>query len=100
MAPQVRLGWHDAGTYDKELGLENWPRCGGANGSMRFKPEQSHSANAGLANAVLLLEDIKKQFPQVSHADLYQLASAVAVEVAGMCERSGRLISTAVQCWV
>jgi len=79
----VRLGWHDAGTYDKELGLENWPRCGGANGSMRFKPEQSHSANAGLANAVLLLEDIKKQFPQVSHADLYQLASAVAVEVAG-----------------
>lgn len=83
LSSQVRLGWHDAGTYDAQQGLAAWPKCGGANGSMRFKPEQGHSANAGLANAVLLLEDIKQQFPKVSHADLYQMASAVAIEIAG-----------------
>ena len=28
----IRLAWHDAGTYDKDTGVENWPKCGGANG--------------------------------------------------------------------
>merc|ERR1712196_378248 len=38
----VRLAWHDSGTYDKET------KTGGANGSIRFKDESGHGANAGL----------------------------------------------------
>ena len=42
---QVRLGWHDAGTYDKNIA--EWPQRGGANGSLRFEIELKHAANAG-----------------------------------------------------
>jgi hypothetical protein len=42
---KVRLGWHDAGTYDKNI--EEWPQRGGANGSLRFDVELKHGANAG-----------------------------------------------------
>ncbi|KAJ7524942.1 hypothetical protein O6H91_17G028700 [Diphasiastrum complanatum] len=77
----VRLAWHDAGTYDKNV-IE-WPKCGGANGSIRFSPELNHAANAGLQNALRLLEPVKEKFPHVSFADLFQLASATAVELAG-----------------
>lgn len=42
---KVRLGWHDAGTYDKNV--EEWPKRGGANGSLRFEIELKHAANAG-----------------------------------------------------
>lgn len=42
---QVRLGWHDSGTYDKNI--EEWPQRGGADGSLRFDAELSHGANAG-----------------------------------------------------
>lgn len=42
---QVRLGWHDAGTYDKNIA--EWPKCGGGNGSLRFEIELKHGANAG-----------------------------------------------------
>eukprot|EP00271_Cylindrocystis_brebissonii_P011406 TRINITY_DN288_c0_g1_i1.p1 TRINITY_DN288_c0_g1~~TRINITY_DN288_c0_g1_i1.p1 ORF type:complete len:420 (+),score=99.44 TRINITY_DN288_c0_g1_i1:61-1320(+) len=77
----IRLGWHDAGTYDKSI--PDWPTCGGANGSLRFQKESSHAANNGLTNAVKLLEPIKEKFPAVTYADLFQLASATAIEVAG-----------------
>lgn len=77
----IRLGWHDAGTYDKSV--SQWPDHGGANGSLRFKPEQDHAANAGLVNALALLEPVKEKFPNVSYADLFQLASALAIELAG-----------------
>eukprot|EP00270_Netrium_digitus_P014214 TRINITY_DN47_c0_g1_i2.p1 TRINITY_DN47_c0_g1~~TRINITY_DN47_c0_g1_i2.p1 ORF type:complete len:446 (+),score=80.95 TRINITY_DN47_c0_g1_i2:77-1339(+) len=77
----IRLGWHDAGTYDSKI--SEWPKAGGATGSIRFKPEIDHAANAGLASALELLAPIKEQFPSVSYADLFQLASATAVEVAG-----------------
>lgn len=77
----IRLGWHDAGTYDN--GISEWPKHGGANGSLRFSPESGHAANAGLLNAVDLLEPIHQKFPNVSYADLFQLASATAVELAG-----------------
>lgn len=77
----VRLAWHDAGTYNKDI--SEWPQCGGANGSIRFKPEIDHAANAGLANALKLLEPIKEKYPEVSYADIFQMASAVAIEVAG-----------------
>ena len=76
---KIRLGWHDAGTYDKSV--SQWPDHGGANGSLRFKPEQDHAANAGLVNALALLEPVKEKFPNVSYADLFQLASALAIEV-------------------
>lgn len=46
---QVRLGWHDAGTYDKNI--TEWPKCGGANGSLRFEAELKHGANAGSASS-------------------------------------------------
>jgi cytochrome c peroxidase len=50
----VRLAWHASGTYDKETGT------GGSNGAtMRFAPEGSHGANAGLQAARDFLEPIK-----------------------------------------
>ncbi|XP_071702907.1 probable L-ascorbate peroxidase 6, chloroplastic/mitochondrial isoform X2 [Rutidosis leptorrhynchoides] len=77
----VRLGWHDAGTYNKNI--EEWPLRGGANGSLRFEVEQKHAANAGLVNALKLLQPIKDKYTGVTYADLFQLASATAVEEAG-----------------
>uniref|UniRef100_A0A8R7UG07 Plant heme peroxidase family profile domain-containing protein n=1 Tax=Triticum urartu TaxID=4572 RepID=A0A8R7UG07_TRIUA len=77
----VRLGWHDAGTYDKNI--NEWPKCGGANGSLRFEIELKHSANAGLVNALKLIQAIKDKYAGVTYADLFQLASATAVEEAG-----------------
>lgn len=61
--------------------LGEFPKAGGAIASIRFKPEIDHAANAGLASALELLAPIKEKFPEVSYADLFQLASATAVEV-------------------
>ncbi|GJR88024.1 probable L-ascorbate peroxidase 6, chloroplastic/mitochondrial isoform X1 [Tanacetum coccineum] len=58
----VRLGWHDAGTYNKNI--EEWPQ-------------------RGLVNALKLLQPIKDKYTGVTYADLFQLASATAVEEAG-----------------
>ncbi|WOL02347.1 ascorbate peroxidase [Canna indica] len=77
----VRLGWHDAGTFDKNI--EDWPKCGGANGSLRFEIELKHAANAGLVNALKLLQPIKDKYSGITYADLFQLASATAIEEAG-----------------
>lgn len=77
----LRLGFHDAGTYDPSAG--EWPRCAGATGSIRLNPEIQNGSNAGLKAAVDLIEPIKQRHPAVSYADLYQMASAVAVELAG-----------------
>ncbi|KAJ4874300.1 hypothetical protein Rs2_39318 [Raphanus sativus] len=77
----VRLGWHDAGTYNKNI--EDWPQRGGANGSLRFEPELKHAANAGLVDALKLIEPLKEKYANISYADLFQLASATAVEEAG-----------------
>ena len=77
----VRLAWHDSGTYDDSIKGE-WPAAGGAIGSIRFEPEINHGANAGLAGAVKLLEPVKEAFPEVSYADIFQMASARAIELA------------------
>ncbi|KAI8551017.1 hypothetical protein RHMOL_Rhmol06G0152100 [Rhododendron molle] len=77
----VRLGWHDAGTYNKDI--KEWPQRGGANGSLRFEVELKHAANAGLLNALKLLQPIKEKYSGVTYADLFQLASATAIEEAG-----------------
>ncbi|KAI9352597.1 heme peroxidase [Obelidium mucronatum] len=74
----VRLAWHASGTYDKDT------KTGGSNGAtMRFDPEASHGANAGLSVARNILEPIKKKFPQISYADLWTLAGVVAVQEMG-----------------
>ncbi|KAM7259812.1 hypothetical protein ACFE04_015553 [Oxalis oulophora] len=77
----VRLGWHDAGTYNKDI--EEWPQRGGANGSLRFEVELKHGANAGLVNALNIIQPIKDKYSNVTYADLFQLASATAIEEAG-----------------
>jgi L-ascorbate peroxidase len=77
----VRLAWHDSGTYDVNIGT--FPQAGGAIGSIRFSPEVDHGANAGLAGAVRLLEPVKEAYPGVSYADIFQMASARAIALAG-----------------
>mmetsp|Transcript_13742 Transcript_13742/g.17931 ORF Transcript_13742/g.17931 Transcript_13742/m.17931 type:complete len:341 (+) Transcript_13742:62-1084(+) len=78
----VRLAWHDSGTFDKDI-KAGFPKCGGANGSIRFAPEIDYGNNAGLVGAVKLLEPVQKAFPEVSFADIYQMASARGIERAG-----------------
>ena len=78
----VRLAWHDSGTFDVNVKGE-WPAAGGAIGSIRFEPEINHGANAGLSGALKLLEPVKIAFPAVSYADIFQMASARGVELAG-----------------
>jgi len=77
----VRLAWHDSGTYD--VNISDFPQAGGAIGSIRFAPEINHGANAGLAGAVKLLEPVKEAYPGVSYADIFQMASARAIALAG-----------------
>jgi cytochrome c peroxidase len=74
----IRLAWHASGTYScKDMN-------GGSNGAlMRFEPECSWGANAGLKLARDKLEPIKEQFPQLSYADLYTYAGVVSVEATG-----------------
>ena len=85
----VRLAWHCAGTYSKADG------SGGSDGGkMRFDPEASWGANAGLGPARAALEPVKTMHPSMSYADLYTLAGVVAVEEAGgptVPYRTGRM---------
>eukprot|EP00756_Hemistasia_phaeocysticola_P042142 Hpha_TRINITY_DN16952_c4_g1::TRINITY_DN16952_c4_g1_i1::g.53837::m.53837/K00434/E1.11.1.11; L-ascorbate peroxidase len=96
----IRLAWHDSGTFDKNGGV--WPLSGGANGSIRFEAELAHGANAGLKKAVNYLRPFKDKYPSVSWADLMQMASALAVELAGgpvVPMRYGRVdVGTAQEC--
>lgn len=74
----VRLGWHASGTYDRN------DKTGGSNGStMRFSKEAKDGANAGLQHAQKFLEPIKEKNPGLSYADLWVLASYVAIEEMG-----------------
>jgi len=71
----ARLAWHASGTYDKGS------HTGGSNGAtMRFGPESTDSANAGLDLARRLLEPVKAKYPSVSYADLWTLSGVVAIE--------------------
>jgi len=74
----VRLGWHASGTYCAADGT------GGSNGAtMRFEPESADGANAGLDYARNKLEQIKEKYPEITYADLWILASYVAIEEMG-----------------
>ncbi|CAE7410103.1 ODA11 [Symbiodinium natans] len=77
----IRLAWHDSGTYDQRI--SEFPQRGGANGAIRFEPEMTMGANAGLDKAKRYLDAFAKKYPLISWADLIQLASATAVEVTG-----------------
>lgn len=74
----VRLAWHCSGTYSKA------DHSGGSQGGrMRFDPEKSWGANAGLGVARDALEPIKAKYPSLSYADLYTFVGVVAIEEAG-----------------
>lgn len=93
----VRLAWHDAGTFDQAIPASNWPACGGANGSIIYEEELSHGANAGLSKALNYLKPLKKKYPILSFADIIQMASAEAIQLAGgprIDMRYGRLDAT------
>ncbi len=66
----------DSGTYDDNV------KQGGATASIRFKPELGHGANNGLKDALDLLEPVKAACPDVSYADIIQLASAEGIAMA------------------
>lgn len=74
----LRLAWHSAGTACVAT------KTGGSNGAtMRFNPELSWGANAGLKLAQGMLEPVKQKFPGVSYSDLWIFAACVAVEEMG-----------------
>lgn len=74
----VRLAWHSSGTYDKMT------KTGGSGGgTIRFKEELAHGANAGLDKAVKRLEPVKAKHPEVSWADLIAFVGVVAIEQMG-----------------
>jgi len=74
----VRLAWHASGTFDKA------DSSGGSDGAtMRFEPESTDGANAGLSIISDLLLDVKKKNPDVSFADLWTRAGAAAVQLTG-----------------
>ena len=77
-ASLVRLSFHASGTYDRVS------RTGGSGGgTLRFREELGHEANAGLEKVLPRLEPLKGRHPAVSYADLYTLAGAVSVEALG-----------------
>ena len=77
----VRLAWHSSGTYDK------MSKTGGSGqGTMRFKEEFSHGANAGLSDtAIPWMETIYTKYSKdgLSYADLYTLAGVTAIKTMG-----------------
>ena len=74
----VRLAWHASGTFDKSDG------SGGSDGAtMRFEPESTDGANAGLNIMRDLLLPVKQQFPFLSFADIWTRAGAFAVRHSG-----------------
>jgi len=74
----LRLAWHSSGTFCKHSST------GGSGGAtMRFEPEVSWGANAGLKGAQDILEPVKVKFPAASYSDLWIFAAVVAIEEMG-----------------
>ncbi|KAL5593506.1 hypothetical protein FOBRF1_012608 [Fusarium oxysporum] len=74
----VRLAWHSSGTYDVETDT------GGSNGAgMRYEAEGGDPANAGLQNARLFLEPVKRLHPWITYSDLWTLAGVTAIRAMG-----------------
>ncbi|XP_040951032.1 thylakoid lumenal 29 kDa protein, chloroplastic isoform X3 [Gossypium hirsutum] len=76
----LTLALNDAMTYDKAT------KSGGSNGSIRFSSELSRPENKGLAAAMSLLDEAKKEIDSyskggpISYADLIQYAAQAAVK--------------------
>jgi len=94
----IRLVFNSCATFDLGDG------SGGVNGAtMRFKEEHEHKFNKGLVVAFAYLEPIKEQFPWISYADLWVLASYVALEDLGGPKiefRGGRVDASEPTIWV
>ena len=75
----IRVAWHASGTYDAAA------ETGGSDGAtMRFEPERSDGANAGLFIIHDLLLQVKSALGSaLSLADLWTLAGCKAVEFLG-----------------
>jgi len=74
----VRLAWHAAGTFECK------GNTGGSNGAtMRFAPESTDCANAGLSIMRNILDPIKAKHDNLSFADLWTFSGASAVEFVG-----------------
>lgn len=85
----LRLAWSDAATYDQSI--RDWPRCGGANASIRFDRNLLHPSNAGLSKALQYLRPLKKKYRNISWADIIQMAGSLAVELAGGPSMQGKM---------
>eukprot|EP01130_Rhizamoeba_saxonica_P015367 TRINITY_DN6876_c0_g1_i1.p1 TRINITY_DN6876_c0_g1~~TRINITY_DN6876_c0_g1_i1.p1 ORF type:complete len:310 (-),score=58.78 TRINITY_DN6876_c0_g1_i1:168-1097(-) len=77
----LRLAWHSSGTFDHTI--HDHYGYGSKGGTLRFKKEQAHPNNAGINLAVELMDKIHKQYPWLSHGDLYTLGGSVAVTWGG-----------------
>eukprot|EP00008_Paramoeba_atlantica_P010486 CAMPEP_0201492038 /NCGR_PEP_ID=MMETSP0151_2-20130828/32033_1 /ASSEMBLY_ACC=CAM_ASM_000257 /TAXON_ID=200890 /ORGANISM="Paramoeba atlantica, Strain 621/1 / CCAP 1560/9" /LENGTH=398 /DNA_ID=CAMNT_0047878687 /DNA_START=52 /DNA_END=1248 /DNA_ORIENTATION=+ len=74
----LRLAWHASGTFDKA------DSSGGSDGAtMRYEPESTDGANAGLSIIRDMLLPIKQQHPEISYSDLWTFAGTRAVEFLG-----------------
>lgn len=71
----VRLAWHSSGTWDK-----NDNTGGSYGGTYRFAKETNDPSNNGLQNAKAFLDPIHKQFPWISHGDLFTLGGVAAIQ--------------------
>ena len=90
----IRLSWHCAGTYAKN------DNSGGSNGArMRFNPEASWGANAGLKSARDALEPVKQQFPEISYADCkYCILVCLGKYCGDFCSFQFIFCNTVLQC--
>lgn len=79
----VRLAWHASGTYDRDAKLTGISTGGSDGATMRFEPESTDGANAGLSIPRDLLEPVKRKHPHLSYADLWTLAGCAAIEFMG-----------------
>ena len=63
------MAWHASGTYDKS---DTSSKSGGSDGAtMRFEPESTDGANAGLDIMQKILEPVKARFPDLSYAGVF-----------------------------
>jgi catalase (peroxidase I) len=78
----IRLAWHASGTYYKDA-KDDEP-SGGSNGAtMRFEPEISDGANAGLKMMQNILRPVKERFPHLSYADIWTFGGCQAIKLMG-----------------
>jgi hypothetical protein len=76
----LRVAWHASGTFDPS----DTARPGGSDGAtMRFEPEVSDPANAGLGIVRDMLHGARKEHPRVSMADMWGYAGCVSSELMG-----------------